>query len=216
VKLEIRLRWCVAVELLAAGIGLASSGITTSHYALPPIPHPRPAVMDLESRPEGAPPSVTFSRSAPVSISVPALGISSRLGPARGLNPDGTINDAPLWGPTWSLPWWYDEGPSPGQAGSAVLLGHVDSAVGTGHLGVFFRLGDLEPGDQITVTLANGSLTNWAVVSTLIYNDREFPDSLVYGSTRRPTLRLVTCGGPFNWNTHRYESAVVVTASEVV
>lgn len=160
-------------------------------------------------------PVVALARSDPVSISIPALGVSSRLGPARGLNPDGTIDDAPLSGPIWSLPWWYKDGPSPGEAGSAVLLGHVDSAVGAGHLGVFFRLGDLRTGDRVTVTSENGLLTNWMVVSTAVYSDAQFPDDLVYTPTGPPTLRMVTCGGVFDRQTHSYESAVVVTAVRV-
>jgi hypothetical protein len=151
-------------------------------------------------------------RSAPARLALPSLGISSRLGPARGLNPDGTLNDAPLAGPTWSLPWWYDDGPSPGQSGSAVILGHVDSALGEGGLGVFFRLGDVLAGQRIDITLANRVTTHWSVTSVRLYADARFPDAVVYASTGPPVLRLVTCGGAFDWSTHEYESTVVVTA----
>jgi hypothetical protein len=151
-------------------------------------------------------------RSAPARLAVPSLGISSRLGPARGLNPDGTVDDAPLVGPTWSLPWWYDEGPSPGQSGSAVILGHVDSALGQGGLGVFFRLGDVRAGQRIDVTLANHITTHWTVTSVRLYADATFPDALVYDRSGAPALRLVTCGGAFDWSTHEYESSLVVTA----
>jgi Sortase domain len=151
-------------------------------------------------------------RSAPAQLALPSLGLSSWLGPARGLNADGTVDDAPLAGPTWSLPWWYDEGPSPGQSGSAVILGHVDSALGQGNLGVFFRLGDLRAGQRVEVTLANHTTTQWVVTSVHLYSDAVFPDALVYARTGPPALRLVTCGGSFNWSTHEYESSLVVTA----
>ncbi|HET9061603.1 MAG TPA: class F sortase [Acidimicrobiales bacterium] len=150
--------------------------------------------------------------SAPVRITVPSLDISSQLGPPRGLNPDRTIDDAPLSGPTWSLPWWYDQGPTPGEGGSAVILGHVDSAIGAGHLGVFFKLGKLGPGDRVDVALADGSVTHWVVTSDLLYADQAFPDAYIYARSGPPTLRLVTCGGSFNWRAHEYTSAVVVTA----
>jgi hypothetical protein len=153
------------------------------------------------------------SRSAPAGLAVPSLGISSRLGPARGLSPDGTLDDAPLTGPTWSLPWWYDVGPSPGQRGSAVILGHVDSALGQGSLGVFFRLGDVRAGQRIDVTLANHVTTHWTVTSVYLYTDANFPDAVVYNRSGPPALRLVTCGGAFDWSTHEYESALVVTAN---
>jgi hypothetical protein len=151
-------------------------------------------------------------RSPPARLTLPSLGISSRLGPSRGLNPDGTVADAPLVGPTWSLPWWYDKGPSPGQSGSAVILGHVDSALGQGRLGVFFRLGDVRAGQRIDVTLANHITTRWTVTSVRLYADARFPDAVVYARNGTPALRLVTCGGAFDWSTHEYESSLVVTA----
>jgi sortase (surface protein transpeptidase) len=146
---------------------------------------------------------------------LPSLGISSPLGPALGLNPDGTVDDAPLTGPTWSLPWWYDVGPSPGQSGSAVILGHVDSALGQGGLGFFFRLGDVRAGQGINVTLANGTTSHWTVTSLHLYANADFPDALVYARSGPPALRLVTCGGAFDGSTHEYESTLVVTATLV-
>lgn len=218
-SLERRLRGIVAAELMAGGLGLASLGILTPRYIQPPSAFaraPSPRSSHTASSASGAEPAVSAvrARSVPVAIAIPALGITSVLGPPRGLNPDGTINDAPLSGPAWSLPWWYQGGPSPGQAGSAVLLGHVDSADGAGHLGAFFRLGDLPPGGTIEVQLADGVLTRWSTVSTVLYRDGQFPDTEIYRTRGSPTLRLVTCGGPFNWHTHHYESTVVVTAVE--
>lgn len=96
--------------------------------------------------------------------------------------------------------------------GSAVILGHVDSALGAGHLGVFFRLGNTAPGEAISVTMANGSFTSWNITSVHLYPDNHFPDALVYGRSGSPTLRWVTCGGAFDYQSHAYQSALVVTA----
>jgi len=153
-------------------------------------------------------------RSAPVHISIPAIGVTSQLGPARGLTPAHTITDAPLTGPIWNLPWWLSTGPAPGQDGSAAILGHVDSAIGAGHLGVFFKLGNLAPGTTIGVTLADGATTNWVVTSDVLYPDSSFPDSVAYAVTGPPTLSLITCGGTFNYATHLYESSILITARE--
>lgn len=159
--------------------------------------------------------NAALKRSPPTSIAIPALSVRSALGPARGVKPDGTIDDAPLSGPTWSLPWWYRQGPSPGQPGSSVLLGHVDSALGKGHLGVFFALGNLSDGQAVDLTLADGVVTHWVTVSNVLYPDENFPDPIVYNPSGPPTLRLVTCGGQFDADTGHYQSADVVTAEFV-
>jgi len=178
----------------------------------------------VESRPETQtaaspapipPVPAPIQRSAPVHISIPSISVTANLGPARGLTAAHTITDAPLTGPIWDLPWWLSTGPAPGQDGSAAIIGHVDSAIGAGHLGVFFRLGNLAPGTTIGVTLADGATTNWVVTSDVLYPDSSFPDASVYAKTGPPTLRLITCGGAFDETTHLYESAVVITAREV-
>ena len=48
--------------------------------------------------------------------------------------------------PTTRLAGWYRPGPAPGDAGPAVLTGHVDSAAGPA---VFFRLRDVAVGDAV-------------------------------------------------------------------
>jgi hypothetical protein len=189
----------------------ASSSSTTSRPRPRPVRRERPRTFGHKVGTHSQAP-----RSAPAHLALPSLGISSSLGPARGLNPDGTVDDAPLTGPTWSLPWWYDDGASPGQSGSAVILGHVDSALGQGGVGVFFRLGDVRPGQTIDVTLANHTTTHWTVISVRLYSDGLFPDALVYDRSGPPVLRLVTCGGAFDWSTHEYESSVVVTAHPAI
>jgi len=155
----------------------------------------------------------TVPAGAPVDLSMPAIGVASKLGPPRGLTPQGTITDAPLSGPTWSLPWWYDRGVQPGAPGSAVILGHIDSAAGGE--GVFYHLATSRPGDQITLTLADGQVSQWRVTTTHLYSDSDFPDKMVYSPSGPPTLRLVSCGGAFDYTTHEYVSAWVITAKPV-
>jgi sortase (surface protein transpeptidase) len=141
---------------------------------------------------------------APVWLSIPAIGVRTRL--ARlGLNPDGT----PQVPASFSVAGWYELGPTPGQPGSAVILGHVDSTQGPG---VFYRIGQLAPGSVVEVSLADGTTAEFRVYAVREFPKSSFPTSLVYGPTNRPELRLVTCGGAFDSSTGHYVDNVVAFA----
>ncbi len=103
-------------------------------------------------------------------------------------------------------------GPSPGQVGSAVILGHVYSYLGPA---VFFRLRSLRPGDKVEVRLADGVITHFVVNTVAMYPKTHFPTRLVYGSRGYSRLQLVTCGGSFYTQTRSYLSNVVVYTSLV-
>ncbi|MCA1712919.1 MAG: class F sortase [Actinobacteria bacterium] len=107
---------------------------------------------------------------------------------------------------------WYSEGAAPGDAGAAVIVGHVDSYTGPG---VFSRLGTMRRGDLIRVRRADGSRVAFRVDQVKTYGKRNFPTAAVYGSTGRPVLRLVTCGGAFDPITRHYLSNTIVFASLV-
>lgn len=186
----------IAVLAVSGGLALSAYAVFASRRVSPPTPQAGDARATAAVATGASSPKVVPS--PPVRITIPSIGVASVLGPPRGLTPQGTIDDAPLSGPIWSLPWWYDRGRIPGEPGSAVILGHVDSASGAGHLGVFFRLGDLRPGALVTVTLADGTVTRWTVESVDMYPDTGFPDSVVYDPSGPPRLRLVTCGGAFD------------------
>lgn len=104
-------------------------------------------------------------------------------------------------------PGWFRLGPAPGQLGSAVILGHVDSFRGPA---VFFRLGDLRPGDSVSVSRSDGTIARFLVVSVATYPKTRFPTREVYGPHGYSGLQLVTCGGGFDPATGHYLSNVVV------
>ena len=153
-----------------------------------------------------APPAaLVTARSAPVSLRIPAIDLSVPLS-TLGLNPDGTV-EVPT---DFQEPGWYRLGPSPGEMGSAVILGHVDSHQGPA---VFFRLRSLTAGDQVEVTLADGVMTSFVVTSVAMYPKTGFPAQQVYGSHGSSALQLVTCGGTFDTQTGSYLSNIVVYTS---
>jgi len=102
---------------------------------------------------------------------------------------------------------WFRLGPSPGQLGSSVILGHVDSHVGPG---VFFNIKTLPIGALIKVVLTDGVTGLFRVVRVVQYSKTNFPDTQVYGTGGARLLNLVTCGGTFDHRTGSYESNVVV------
>ncbi|MHA6763677.1 class F sortase [Streptacidiphilus sp. PAMC 29251] len=138
----------------------------------------------------------------PRSLSIPALKVRSSLG-SLGLSSTGAL-DVPS---DPAQAGWFNGGPVPGQAGPAVIVGHVDSRTGPG---VFADLRLLRIGDVITIALSNGSSVRFQVTSIQHYPKDDFPTADVYGGRPDPELRLITCGGPFKGQ--EYLDNVVVYA----
>ena len=147
---------------------------------------------------------------APVRLRVPSIGVDTglqRLGKAV----DGTV-EVPSGRRKWDMAGWYAGGTLPGDPGSAVILGHVDSKAGPA---VFYRLRELRPGDRIEVVRADGSRARFAVERIEEYPKTRFPTADVYYPTLTPRLRLVTCGGSFDPVAGSYRSNVIVFATLV-
>jgi len=146
-------------------------------------------------------------RSVPTQLRIPAIGLSVSLS-TLGLNADGSVQV-----PTnTQQPGWFRLGPTPGQVGSAVILGHVDNYTGPG---VFFQLRTLAAGDQVYVSLTDGDTVQFAVDSVAMYSKQKFPAQRVYASHGSSALQLVTCGGVFDHLTGSYLSNIVVFTSLV-
>lgn len=140
----------------------------------------------------------------PVSVRLPSIGVSSDL-QRLGRDADGAI-EVP---DDWQQAGWYRQGPRPGQAGPAVILGHVDSRTGPA---VFYRLHELRAGDEVHIDRADGTTVTFVVERIEQHAKTRFPTHDVYLPTLRPALRLVTCGGPFDTASRHYRDNVVVFA----
>ena len=146
-------------------------------------------------------------RSRPLTLIVPAIGVKTSVS-ELGLQPDHEV----MVPTTIHTVGWYIDGPAPGQLGSAVILGHVDSSKGAG---VFFNLKSLKAGDSISVVSKDDVTTRFVVTKVVQYSKDTFPDRLVYGSHGTRSLQLVTCGGVFDHATGHYESNIVVFSNLV-
>jgi sortase (surface protein transpeptidase) len=144
--------------------------------------------------------------STPVSIEIPALRVKAPVMLLRQNN-DSTVQVPPLG--DHNLAGWYVGSATPGAVGSSVILGHVDNYAGPS---VFFSIKELRRGDRVDVVRANGSVAQFAVDGVQKVAKAQFPTSDVYGNTAYPSLRLVTCGGPFDAASGQYVDNIVVYA----
>jgi hypothetical protein len=198
--------WVVAAALLLVAVTCLAVGLRGGLHPLarpvgPQLPPPSAVTGTAAAT------SPVVARSTPIALSIPAIGLTVSLS-ALGLNPDGTVQV-----PTdFQEPGWFQLGPSPGQVGSAVILGHVDSYQGPA---VFFQLPTLQAGDRVDVSLADGVIANFVVNTVVMYPKNQFPTSLVYASHGYRALQLITCGGTFDPQTGHYLSNVVVYTSLV-
>jgi sortase (surface protein transpeptidase) len=144
-----------------------------------------------------------LQRSTPLSLNIPALGLEASV-TGVGQNSDGSME---IPGP--NDVGWYTLGPSPGELGPAIIVGHVDYVTGPA---IFWKLRDIEPGNQISVNRGDGSTVKFSVEKVATYDQNNFPTDEVYGNLDYPGLRLITCDGDFNYLTHHYSHNLVVYA----
>jgi len=192
--------WLAAIVLIVAAAVIFTVAVSSQQRSLG-------GPLVTAGRQGGTPGIRPAARSVPLTLSIPAIGLSAPLS-ELGLNQNHTVQ-VPV---NFQEPGWYEFGPSPGQLGSSVILGHVDSYQGPA---VFFRLRSLRPGDRVEVTLADGVTTHFVVREVAMYLKTKFPTLSVYGSHGYSGLQLVTCGGVFDTQTRSYLSNVVVYTSLV-
>jgi hypothetical protein len=195
-----------AVALVVAGGLLLGVGLHGGDRALPrPAPSAAATHDTVPTLPVATPLSTV--RSVPVRLRIPALGMSVPL-LSLGENADGTVQV-----PSNDLePGWFNLGPTPGEIGSSVILGHVDNSTGPG---VFFTIRTLAAGDPVFVDRADGGTVEFVVNSVASYSKTAFPAQRVYGSHGSSALQLVTCGGVFDHATGSYLSNIVAYTSLV-
>jgi sortase family protein len=157
----------------------------------------------------GAPvaPAAPLAAAAPVGLRIDSINASSTLVPL-GLNPNRTVAVPPVATPMQAS--WYRLGPAPGAPGPAVILGHVN---GDGKDGIFARLNEVRPGDQVKVSRADGKTAVFTVTKLQQVAKNAFPTAAVYGDTAAAELRLVTCGGDFDQSKHSYADSIIAFAT---
>lgn len=170
------------------------SSSTVSGSSAKPTSRPTPRV-DPNKR--------ELAESVPTRIQIPSIKVDASMVDV-GLKGDGEM-DTPDADPEQAG--WFTGAHTPGSPGTSIVVGHV---TWNREPTVFFKLGDLERGDQITVTRKDGSKATFAVSKRSTFPKDEFPTKEIFQQATDPELTLITCGGRYDTSTHTYGSNVIV------
>jgi LPXTG-site transpeptidase (sortase) family protein len=204
-------RWLIVAlagsVIAAAGAFLITHALLARSPGLPAGALVIPAnVGTAAPTPAVAPTAAPLAASAPDRIEIPALDVSAPV-MTLGLSDTGTVQVPPL--ENHNLAGWYQGSVTPGERGASVILGHVDSYTGES---VFFNIKTLRAGDQVKVVRADGSTAVFSVDGVQKVVKSTFPAEAIYANTTYPSLRLITCGGPFDKADGQYLDNIVVYA----
>jgi hypothetical protein len=204
VSLRARIAGLAGALLILAGAVAVGVAVATQMHAPQPSPAAAGAVGPFQGKAYGP----SLRPSPPVAVDIPAIGVHSKL-LQLGANPDGTIQVPSLTSEAGEAA-WFKYSATPGQIGTSVIEGHVDTYRGPA---VFFNLGALRPGNRIDVTLADGIVAVFRVTGVRQYLKSHFPAKTIYHTHGFAALHLITCGGVFDYATRNYLSSTVVFAA---
>ncbi|WP_245727717.1 class F sortase [Streptomyces vietnamensis] len=171
-----------------------------------------PVPSSLPGSARHAPPSAvpaagpSMPRSAPTRLRIPRIGVDApftdlKIGPSGALEPP-PADDTNLVG-------WQASGISPGEVGTSIIAGHLDTATAPA---VFARLDELKAGDTFEVSRADGTTATFLIDSVEQFDKDDFPDRRVYEDTPDALVRLITCAGPYDRKAKDYTENLVVFA----
>ncbi len=163
---------------------------------------PRATRPSSASRPVGK----HLPRSRPVRLLIPEISVDApftdlAIGRTGQLEPPPAHNT--------NLVGWYAKGASPGETGTSIIAGHVDTATSAA---VFANLRELGKGDRFQVVRADGRKASFVVDSTETFDKDNFPSARVYRDTPRAQVRLITCAGDYDRQVKDYTANLVVFA----
>lgn len=143
--------------------------------------------------------------SRPVRVRIPAVHVDAPV-TRVGRDAEGWIDTPPAY--ERNLAGWYTGAVTPGEPGTAVVVGHVDTPDGRA---VFYGLGALNKGQRVEIARADGRTAVFSVHGVEVVPKEDFPAERIYRRSTLPELRLITCGGDFS-RQRGYAGNVVVSA----
>ncbi|EGX54701.1 secreted protein [Streptomyces zinciresistens K42] len=199
-----RAPWGVIALVLLTGLALIRNGSGEFNEG-PPQPASAAAA---DTRAPGG----TFVRAArplpyamPDRVRIRSIQVDAPVIPV-GLDPDGWVSAPPPEDP--NLSGWFTGSVSPGEKGTAVVVGHVDNDQGPA---VFYNLGSLQKGSRVEIARKDGRTAVFEIYGVEVFAKNDFPGDRVYTSKGTAELRVITCGGGFS-KQNGYDGNVVVFA----
>jgi sortase (surface protein transpeptidase) len=156
----------------------------------------------------GTPQATAQGKIFPVRLSIPAIGIDAPIEPV-GVTSAGDLA-IPAQKP-WEDVGWYKSGPHPGEKGSAVIDGHLDRP--GGYPAVFWRLRDLQVGNEVMVIDARGMALHFRVTGIAYYPPQEAPIQEIFANQSGRYLNLITCAGDWIPSQHQTTLRLIVYTS---
>ncbi len=154
-----------------------------------PVPPPAPGPVDVAR------------------LAIPRLGVDALV--ARlGLDSYGRL-DVPQ--DTSTVGWNPAYNDLPGTGGATFFAAHFEYA---GRPGVFNEIATLQPGDEIAVTLSDGSVLRYVVTSAIDYTIAQVDmGAVLFGREGAESITLMTCSGPPNSEGYPMRTVVLATRS---
>ncbi|MFJ6570993.1 class F sortase [Streptomyces sp. NPDC091292] len=146
-----------------------------------------------------------MSPSRPARLAIPSIGVNAPFLDI-GYDAQGQIDAPPP--ERADTAGWFASGPTPGEQGTAVISGHVDTRRGPA---VFYSLGALPKGSTVEIARDDGKTAVFTVYGVEVVPRDDFPAERVYADTGTPELRLMTCGGTFTGG-QGYDANVIAFA----
>ncbi|MEU3611726.1 class F sortase [Streptomyces sp. NPDC006872] len=199
-----RAPWGVIALVLLTGLALIRNG--SGEFDIGP-PQPASAAA-ADGRTTGGAFGLTptpLPYAEPDRVRIPAIQVNAPV-MAVGLDADGWVGAPPPEDP--NLAGWFTGGVSPGEKGTAVVVGHVDNQLGPA---VFYGLGALKKGNRVEVARKDGKTAIFEIYGIEVFEKNNFPGDRVYASKGAPELRVITCGGGFS-KANGYDGNVVAFA----
>ncbi|MFJ1812735.1 MULTISPECIES: class F sortase [unclassified Streptomyces] len=205
---------CAAAAVLLAlnlfGGNNTSSGASSPPHA-PPAAGSVPAPSSTSSPAAGEPDGrgamgKHLPRSRPVRLIIPKISVDAPF-TDLAIGPDGRLEPPPA--NDVNLVGWHAKGASPGETGTSIIAGHVDTKTSPA---VFAGLSELAKGDGFQVLRADGRRASFRVDSVETFDKADFPSERVYSDTREAQVRLITCAGNYDRRVKDYTDNLVVFA----